>query len=70
MVLTFDKLMRGENDPELQALQGPVSARGVRKPAPGNSKTYGDWPHGDRKNKNRDLRGELPGRVDAGRTST
>ena len=55
VVLTFDKLMRGENDPELEALEGSVSARGVRKPTPGNSKTYGDWPHGDRRNKNRGL---------------
>ncbi|MGD9903909.1 MAG: hypothetical protein AB7U83_10595 [Vicinamibacterales bacterium] len=55
VVLTFDKLMRGENDPELQALEGAVSARGVRTPSPGNSKTYGDWPHPDRKGKNRDL---------------
>ena len=55
VVLTFDKLMRGENDPELEALEGSVSARSVRTPTPGNSKTYGDWPHGDRKRKNRDL---------------
>jgi hypothetical protein len=55
VVLTFDKLMRGENDPVLEALEGSVSARGVRTPTPGNSKTYGDWPHGDRRNKNRDL---------------
>ena len=55
VVLTFDKLIRGENDPEVQALQGAVSARGVNKPSSGNSKTYGDWPHGDRANKNRDL---------------
>lgn len=55
VVLTFDKLMRGENDPELEALEGSVSARSVRTPTPGNSKTYGDWPHGDRKGKNRDL---------------
>lgn len=56
VVLTFDKLVRGENDPELQALQGAVSARGVSKPTPATSKTYGDWPHSDRGNKNRDLR--------------
>jgi hypothetical protein len=55
VVLTFDKLMRGENDPELQALEGSVSARGVRKPEPGNSKTYGDWPHSDRRKKNNGL---------------
>jgi len=55
VVLTFDKLMRGENDPELEALEGSVSARSVRTPTPGNSKTYGDWPHGDRKGRNRDL---------------
>jgi hypothetical protein len=55
VVLTFDKLVRGENDPELQALEGSVSARGVRKPEPGNSKTYGDWPHADRRKKNNGL---------------
>jgi hypothetical protein len=55
VVLTFDKLVRGENDPELQSLQGAVGARAVNKPTPGNSKTYGDWPHGDRAGKNRDL---------------
>ena len=60
VVLTFDKLMRGENDPALEALEGSVSARGVRKPEPGNSKTYGDWPHGDRKNKNRGLEATFP----------
>jgi hypothetical protein len=56
VVLTFDKLLRGQNDPELQALAGAVSARGVSKPTPATSKTYGQWPHGDRGNKNRDLR--------------
>ena len=60
VVLTFDKLMRGENDPELQALEGSVSARGVRKPEPSNSKTYGDWPHGDRKKKNNGLEATFP----------
>ena len=55
VVLTFDKLVRGETDPELQTLAGAVSARGVNKPSSGNSKTYGDWPHGDRAGKNRDL---------------
>ena len=60
MVLTFDKLMRGENNPALEALEGSVSARGVRKPEPGNSKTYGDWPHGDRKKKNRGLEATFP----------
>ena len=60
VVLTFDKLVRGENDPALEALEGSVSARGVRKPEPGNSKTYGDWPHGDRKNKNRGLEATFP----------
>ena len=55
VVLTFDKLVRGENDPELEALQGSVSARGVRKPSVANSKTYGDWPHSDPKNRNKDL---------------
>lgn len=60
VVLTFDKLMRGENDPEVQALQASVSARGVRTPTPGNSKTYGDWPHEDRKKKNRDLEATFP----------
>lgn len=60
VVLTFDKLMRGENDPELQALQAAVGARGVRTPTVGNSKTYGDWPHGDRRKKNRDLEAAFP----------
>jgi hypothetical protein len=55
VVLTFDKLMSGENDPELASLQGAVGAREVRKPSPGTSKTYGDWPPGDGA-KNRDLR--------------
>ena len=44
--------MRGENDPELEALQASVAARAVRTPTLGNSKTYGDWPHGDRRKKN------------------
>jgi hypothetical protein len=60
VVLTFDKLVRGENDPELQTLQGAVSARAVNKPTSTTSKTYGDWPHGDRQNKNRDLRATFP----------
>ena len=60
MVLTFDKLVRGENDPALEALEGSVSARGVGKPEPGNSKTYGDWPHGDRKKKNNGLEATFP----------
>ena len=60
VVLTFDKLVRGENDPELVALQGSVSARQVSKPTPGNSKTYGDWPHGDRKNRNQGLEAAFP----------
>lgn len=60
VVLTFDKLIRGENDPALQTLQGSVSAREVSKPSPGTSKTYGSWPHGDRQNRNRDLRATFP----------
>lgn len=60
VVLTFDKLMRGENDPAVQALHDAVSARGVRTPTPGNSKTYGDWPHGDRRKRNRDLEATFP----------
>jgi hypothetical protein len=56
VVLTFDKLVRGENDPELKTLQGSVNAREVGKPTVSTSKTYGDWPHSDRQNKNRDLR--------------
>jgi hypothetical protein len=60
VVLTFDKLMRGENDPELEALQASVAARAVRTPTPGNSKTYGDWPHGDRRKKNADLEAAFP----------
>ncbi|MEQ1896875.1 MAG: hypothetical protein ABL971_05730 [Vicinamibacterales bacterium] len=53
VVLTFDKLVRGENDPELQSLQGAVSARQVSRPTAATSKTYGDWPPGSsEKNKN------------------
>jgi hypothetical protein len=33
-----------------------VNAREVGKPTVSTSKTYGDWPHSDRQNKNRDLR--------------
>lgn len=55
VVLTFDKLLSGDNDPELATLQGSVGAREVRKPSPGTSKTYGDWPPGDGA-RNRDLR--------------
>lgn len=55
VVLTFDKLMNGQNEPELASLQGSVGAREVRKPTPSTSKTYGDWPPGDGQ-KNRDLR--------------
>ena len=51
VVLSFDKLLRGDNDPELEALQGAVSGREVRKPSAANSKTYGDWPNDDRKNR-------------------
>ena len=60
VVLTFDKLMRGENDPELEALQASVGARAVRTPTTANSKTYGDWPHTDRRKKNRDLEATFP----------
>jgi hypothetical protein len=60
VILTFDKLMRGENDPEVQALQAAVGARAVRTPTYGNSKTYGDWPHDDRKKRNRDLEATFP----------
>lgn len=60
VVLTFDKLMRGENDPELQALAASVNARAVRTPTVSNSKTYGDWPHPDRRKKNRDLEATFP----------
>jgi hypothetical protein len=56
VVLTFDKLLRGQNDPELQALAGAVAARAVSRPTPATSRTYGEWPHPDRGNKNRDLR--------------
>lgn len=55
VVLTFDKLLRGENEPEVEALQGAVGARAVGRPTPGNSKTYGDWPNADPKNRNRGL---------------
>lgn len=60
VVLTFDKLMRGEDDSALQALDASVSAREVRKPMSSNSKTYGDWPHADSKNKNRGLTANFP----------
>lgn len=67
VVLTFDKLLRAENDPELdnlteaaEALQASVSARGVRKPSSSNSKTYGDWPHGDRRKRNANLEATFP----------
>jgi len=60
VVLTFDKLMNGENDPELQALQASVYARAVRKPTQSNSKTYGDWPHADRDKRNKDLEAAFP----------
>lgn len=60
VILTFDKLMRGENDPEVQALQGAVGARGVRTPSVANSKTYGDWPHGDPRKRNKDLEATFP----------
>ena len=46
--------------PALQTLQGAVSAREVSKPSAGTSKRYGDWPHADRQNKNRDLRATFP----------
>ncbi len=60
VVLTFDRLLRGENDPALQALQGSVSAREVSKPTAATSKTYADWPNSDRANRNRDLRATFP----------
>jgi hypothetical protein len=60
VILTFDKLMRGENDPEVQALQAAVGARGVRTPSVANSKTYGDWPHGDPNKRNKDLEATFP----------
>ncbi|HTU99224.1 MAG TPA: hypothetical protein VMF13_01700 [Luteitalea sp.] len=60
VILTFDKLMRGENDPALEALQGAVGARAVRTPRFTNSKTYGDYPHTDSKKKNRDLEATFP----------
>lgn len=60
VVLTFDKLLRGETDPEMEALRGAVTARAVRRPTPGNSKTYGEWPHADPKNQNRELKATFP----------
>lgn len=60
VVLTFEKLMRGENDPELQALTASVGARAVRTPTAANSKTYGDWPNDDRKKRNKDLDASFP----------
>lgn len=50
VVLSFDKLLRGENDPEVEALQGSVTGREVRKPSVNNAKTYGEWPNADKKN--------------------
>ena len=60
VILTFDKLMRGENEPELEALQGAVGANAVRTPRTSNSKTYGDWPNGDRLKKERNLDATFP----------
>lgn len=60
VVLRFDKLMRGENEPELGALEGAVGAQSVRRPSTGNSKTFGQWPHADRKKRNRGLRADFP----------
>jgi hypothetical protein len=60
VILTFDKLLRGENDPELNALNASVDAREVRKPTYSSSKTYGEWPHPDPKNKNRGLKMSFP----------
>ncbi len=60
VVLTFDKLLRGENDPELQTLADAVSGRAVPRPTTANSKTYGDWPNSDRKKLNRDLEAAFP----------
>jgi hypothetical protein len=51
VTLTYDKLMRGENDPDIAALRGSVDARDVRKPTPDNSRTYADWPNDDRRNR-------------------
>jgi hypothetical protein len=50
VTLTFDKLMRGENDPEIAALRNSVDGRDVPKPTSLNSRTYGDWPNSDRRN--------------------
>jgi hypothetical protein len=47
VTLTYDKLLRGENDPEIAALRGSVDARDVPKPTQSNSRTYGDWPNSD-----------------------
>ena len=60
VVLTFEKLMRGEDDQAVAALDGSVSAREVRKPSVNNAKTYGDWPHADRKNRNKGLEAAFP----------
>ena len=45
---------------ELEALQGAVGANAVRTPRTSNSKTYGDWPNGDRLKKNRNLDATFP----------
>jgi hypothetical protein len=60
VVLTFDTLLRGETDPDLEALRAAVTARAVRKPTPGNSTTYGEWPHADPRNRNKDLQATFP----------
>ena len=58
VVLSFDKLLRGENEPELEALQGSVTGREVRKPSVTNSKTYSDWPNSNKQNN--DLQAAFP----------
>lgn len=60
VVLSYDKLMRGENEPELQALEGAVGAQSVRMPGPGNSRTFARWPHPDAKKRNRGLKAAFP----------
>jgi hypothetical protein len=60
VVLTYDKLLRGESDSELRSLDASVSAREVSKPALASSKTYGEYPQADPKDRNKGLRATFP----------
>ncbi len=60
VILTFDKLMRGENDPELQALQGSVGARSVRTPTPATRRPTATGRTRIGKKRNKDLEATFP----------